>query len=142
MGIADQEDVFVARSSIATYRDVLRQLEGGRDQAIRALELLLGRYPAAATAPSPQLPGLPAAVPGGLPSELLERRPDVVAAERRVAVAFNRIGKALMAGLPVISLTRGVSAISSDLFLLPDHDNPVWNAGAGLLAPIFRGGAL
>jgi len=66
----------------------------------------------------------------------------VVAAERRVAVAFNRIGEAKAARLPVISLTTGVSAISSELFLLQDHDNPVWNVGAGLVAPLFRGGAL
>jgi outer membrane protein TolC len=78
----------------------------------------------------------------GLPSELLERRPDVVAAERRVAVAFNRIGEAKAARLPVISLTTGLSVISSDLFVLKEHDNPVWNVGASLLAPLFRGGAL
>ena len=142
VGVATQEEVFVARSSVATYQDVLRQLVAGRDQAIRALELLLGRYPAAVTTPAQRLPGLPAAVPGGLPSQLLERRPDVVAAERRVAVAFNRIGEAKAARLPVISLTTGLSAISSELFELKEHDNPVWNYGAGLLAPIFRGGAL
>ena len=66
----------------------------------------------------------------------------MIAAERRVAVAFNRIGEAKAARLPKISLTTGVSAITSELFLLKDHDNPVWNVGAGLLAPIFSGGAL
>ncbi len=59
-----------------------------------------------------------------------------------MAVAFNRIGEAKAARLPVISLTTGISAITSDLFELKDHENPVWNVGAGLLAPIFRGGAL
>ena len=78
----------------------------------------------------------------GLPSELLERRPDVVAAERRVAVAFNRIGEAKAARLPKIALTTSVSSISSDLFVLEDHDNPVWSIGANLLAPLFTGGAL
>ena len=91
IGVGNQEDVFVARAGVGSYRDVLRQLELGREQAIRALELLLGRYPSAAAATAPQLPGFPGEVPTGLPSELLERRPDVVAAERRVAVAFNRI---------------------------------------------------
>ena len=90
----------------------------------------------------PQLPGQPDAVPGGLPSELLERRPDVVAAERRVAAAFNRVHEAKAARLPAIALTTGVSSISSELFVLQDRDNPVWNVGANLLAPIFRGGAL
>jgi multidrug efflux system outer membrane protein len=81
-------------------------------------------------------------VPAGLPSELLERRPDVIAAERRVAAAFHRVGEAKAARLPKISLTTSVSAISSELFVLQDHSNPVWSIGANLLAPIFTGGAL
>jgi NodT family efflux transporter outer membrane factor (OMF) lipoprotein len=142
IGAGNQGEVFVARAGVGSYRDALRQLELGRAEAIRALELLLGRYPATAAAPTPQLPGIPDAVPTGLPSELLERRPDVRAAERRVAAAFNRIQEARAARLPAIALTTGVSAISSELFLLKDHDNPVWNLGANLLAPIYRGGAL
>ena len=50
--------------------------------------------------------------------------------------------EAKAARLPTISLTTGLSAISSDLFVLKDRDNPVWNLGAALLAPVFRGGAL
>ena len=142
IGVGGQEDVYIARAGVGGYRDVLRQLELSRAQAIRALEILLGRYPSAAAVITPVLPGYPGEIPTGLPSALLERRPDVVAAERRVAVAFNRIHEAKAARLPVISLTTGLSAISSELFLLKEHDNPVWNAGAGLLAPIFRGGAL
>ena len=142
IGVGNDEDVYVARASVGTYRDALREIELSRQQAIRALELLLGRYPAAAAAISTQLPGQPAAVPGGLPSELLERRPDVVAAERRVAAAFNRVGEAKAARLPAIALTTGVSSISSDLFVLQSHDNPVWNLGANLVAPIYKGGAL
>jgi outer membrane protein TolC len=91
---------------------------------------------------SARLPALPPPVPAGLPSELLERRPDVIAAERRVAAAFNRVGEAKAAKLPKISLTAGVSSISSDLFVLQDRDNPVWNLGANLLAPLYQGGAL
>jgi outer membrane protein, multidrug efflux system len=142
VGIGNDEDVFVARASVGTYRDALREIELGREQAVRALELLLGRYPAAAAAVTAKLPGQPDAVPSGLPSELLERRPDVVAAERRVAAAFNRIHEAKAARLPAIALTTSVSAISSDLFVLQDRDNPIWSVGANLLAPIFRGGAL
>jgi NodT family efflux transporter outer membrane factor (OMF) lipoprotein len=142
IGIGNDEDVFVARSTVGTYRDSLRQIELAREQALRALELLLGRYPAAAVTVSPQLPGQPGALPGGLPSELLERRPDVVAAERRIAAAFNRVGEAKAARLPAIALTAGVNSISSDLFVLVDRDNPVWSLGANLLMPIFRGGAL
>jgi multidrug efflux system outer membrane protein len=142
IGVGGQEDAFAARASVGTYRDLLRQLELGRTQALRALELLLGRYPSAAAVTSPKLPSFPGEIPNGLPSALLERRPDVIAAERRVAAAFHRIQEAKAARLPVISLTTGVSAISSELFLLKDHDNPVWNVGASLMAPVFHGGAL
>ena len=142
IGVGNLADVFAQRASVGGYRDALRELDLGRAQAIRALELLLGRYPAAAAVISPQLPALPGEIPAGLPSELLERRPDVIAAERRVAVAFNRIHEAKAARLPRIALTTSVSAISSELFVLQDHDNPVWSIGANLLAPLFTGGAL
>lgn len=142
VGVGNDEDVYVARASVGTYRDTLREIELAREQAIRSLELLTGVYPAAAASVSAQLPGQPDAIPAGLPSELLERRPDVIAAERRVAAAFNRVHEAKAARLPTIALTTGVSAISSELFLLKNHDNPVWNLGANLLAPIYRGGAL
>jgi NodT family efflux transporter outer membrane factor (OMF) lipoprotein len=142
VGVGNDEDVYVARASLGTSRDLLREIELAREQAIRALELLMGTYPAAAAVVSPQLPGQPDAIPAGLPSELLERRPDVIAAERRVAAAFHRVHEAKAARLPTITLTSGVSVISSQLFELKEHDNPVWNLGVGLLAPIYKGGAL
>jgi len=142
VGVGNDEDVFVARANLGTSRDTLRQIELARESAIRALEILLGRYPSATATTSAQLASQPESVPAGLPSELLERRPDVVSAERRVAAAFNRVGEAKAARLPAIALTTGVSSISSDLFLLKERDNPLWSAGANLLMPIFRGGAL
>jgi outer membrane protein, multidrug efflux system len=142
VGVGNDEDVFVARAALGGYLDALRQIELARDDSLRALEILMGRYPAAAVAVSTQLTPQPDAVPGGLPSELLERRPDVIAAERRVAAAFNRVHEAKAARLPTIKLTTGVSSISSELFVLQDRDNPIWNLGASLLAPIFTGGAL
>jgi NodT family efflux transporter outer membrane factor (OMF) lipoprotein len=142
IGPGTDEDVYVARAALGTYLDAVRQIEQARDDLRRALEILLGRYPAAAIAVSAGMPAQPAAVPGGLPSELLERRPDVIAAERRVAAAFNRVHEAKAARLPAIKLTTGVSSISSELFVLKERDNPIWNLGANLLAPIFTGGAL
>jgi len=142
VGVGNEEDVFVARANVGTYRDSLRQIELAREQAIRALESLLGRYPSGAAMVAPQLPAQPADIPTGLPSQLLERRPDVIAAERRVAAAFNRIGEAKAARLPVIGLTAGVSSVSSELFVMQSRENPIWNLGANLLAPIYKGGAL
>jgi NodT family efflux transporter outer membrane factor (OMF) lipoprotein len=142
VGKGDEYEVTLAQASLQTYRDAAQQLELSYRQALRALEALVGRYPAGAVEVPLRLAAKPGPVPVGMPSELLERRPDVVAAERRVAVAFYRIEEAKAARLPRISLTAAVTTISSELFVLQDRDNPMWSAGASLLAPIYLGGAL
>jgi outer membrane protein, multidrug efflux system len=142
IGRGDSFDVAIASASVESYRDALRQADLAYVQSLRALEALLGRYPAAALEPPPRFATMPANVSGGIPSELLERRPDVIAAERRVAAAFNRIGEAKAAMLPRFALTAGVSSLSSELFVLKSHDNPVWSLGANIVAPLFQGGAL
>ena len=142
IGKGDGYDTAVARASAQTYRDSVEQLRLAREQSLRALEALLGRYPSADVDVATQLAEMPGPVPAGLPSELLERRPDVVAAERRIAAAFYGVEEAKAARLPRISLTASVNDISSDLFVLKNRDNPIWSAGAGLLLPVFTGGAL
>jgi NodT family efflux transporter outer membrane factor (OMF) lipoprotein len=142
VGSANEQDVALADANVQAYRDSLRQLEQAREQALRALELLAGRYPAAALAAAETLPALPAAVPTGIPSELLERRPDIVAAERRVAAAFDRVEEAQAARLPRLSLSAGIASIFSSLFVLQDRDNPSGSFGANIFAPLFTGGAL
>ncbi len=141
-GIGDEKDVAQAQASFGEYRDLLRQVQLARSNALRALEVLLGRYPGAEVQTAARLPALPAPIPAGLPSELLERRPDVVAAERRVAAAFNLTEEAKAARLPKLSLTATFGAVSSDLIVLQDHSNPTAGLGGSLLWPLFTGGAL
>jgi NodT family efflux transporter outer membrane factor (OMF) lipoprotein len=142
VGVGNEYDVTLARANLASYRDSVTSLALAYQQALRSLEALAGRYPAAAVKVPAQLAPMPGPVPVGMPSELLERRPDVIAAERRVAAAFYRVEEAKAAKLPRISLTGAVNSISSDVFLLKDRDNPVWSLGAGLVAPLFLGGQL
>jgi NodT family efflux transporter outer membrane factor (OMF) lipoprotein len=142
VGVGDEYDVTLSRANLSTYRDSVKSLDLAYQQALRSLELLVGRYPAAVLGVPAQLGPMPAPVPVGMPSALLERRPDVVAAERRVAAAFYRVEEAKAARLPRISLTASVNSISSEVFVLKDRDNPVWSAGAGLVAPLFLGGQL
>jgi outer membrane protein, multidrug efflux system len=142
VGRGDEYDVALARANLSTFRDSVVNLELSYRQAVRALEALAGRYPSAQLSVPAQLAALPGSVPVGMPSELLERRPDVVAAERRVAAAFYRVEEAKAARLPRISLTAAVTSISSDLFVLKDRDNPVWSAGASLAQPLYLGGQL
>jgi NodT family efflux transporter outer membrane factor (OMF) lipoprotein len=142
VGVGDEYDVRLAQANLQSFRDAAANLDNAYQQAVRSLETLAGRYPAAVLAVRPELAPAPAPVPVGMPSELLERRPDIVAAERRVAAAFYRTEEAKAARLPRISLTAAVTSVSSELFVLKDQSNPVWSAGASLMAPLFLGGQL
>jgi multidrug efflux system outer membrane protein len=142
VGVGDEYDVAVAQANVNSYRDTVRSLELAYENALRALESLVGRYPAAAIAVADALPNWPGEIPMGLPSELLERRPDLVAAERRVAAAFYRTDEAKAARLPRFSLVANVTTLSSEMFVLQNRDNPVFSVGAGLVQPIFLGGYL
>ena len=142
VGIGSEFDVASAKVNLQGFQDRLRQVQLAYEQALRALELLVGRYPAAEVAARPAFGEVVPSVPAGLPSELLERRPDVIAAQKRVAAAFSRVKEAQAARLPRISLTGSVSDLSSELFVLQDRDNPVWSIGGSLFMPLFAGGEL
>jgi len=142
VGVGSELDVSTARVNVDAYQDALVQTSLAREQALRALETLLGRYPAAEIAVDRQFTAISVRVPAGLPSELLERRPDVIAAWRRVGAAFNRVEQARAARLPKLTLTGSASDLSSDLFVLKDRDSPVWAIGGTLFAPLFSGGSL
>jgi len=142
IGIGNEYDVSVAEASLATYRDAAEQLGLSFRQSVQAIETLIGRYPAAELEVPAALPKLPGPVPAGLPSELLERRPDVVAAERRVAAAFFRVEETKAARLPTIKLTTSLSSLSSDLVLLKERDDPVWGFGGRAAVPLYLGGSL
>ncbi len=141
-GFASEYDVSLAESDLASARDSLATAKNGEIEAIRALEALVGRYPAGLLKTVDTLPDLPAAPGAGLPSELLERRPDLIAAERDVAAALNSRSVARAARLPSISLSTTIGGSSSELENILDPGNIVWNLAGNLLAPIFRGGAL
>jgi NodT family efflux transporter outer membrane factor (OMF) lipoprotein len=139
-GMASAQDVSLTRSDLASARERLTTVSGSFRDALRALEVLLGRYPGAELDVRESLPVAPPPPPAGVPSELLERRPDIVAAERRVAAAFNATAQAKAARLPTVGLTGQLGGASSSLSDLLDPANVAWSLGANLLAPIFDGG--
>jgi len=143
VGAGTDQDVALASANLGAARDSLVQARYAHQAAVRALELLLGRYPATELRARPDLPPVPGPVPAGLPLQMLERRPDMVAAERRVAAAFNRVGQAKAAELPAIRLTGNVGYIDSDILQLKqDYNNPSAGVGAKIVAPIYTGGGL
>jgi NodT family efflux transporter outer membrane factor (OMF) lipoprotein len=143
VGVGSEKDVALARASLGTFEDASRQAELTHEQAVRSLEAILGRHPATELQAAADLAALPGTVPIGMPLDMLNRRPDLIAAERRVAAAFDRTGEAEAARLPRISLNASVAAISSDVLQLQeDYTNPSGGLGATLFAPLFQGGAL
>jgi multidrug efflux system outer membrane protein len=142
VGASDEYELTIARASLYSLRDAAQSLDQAYQQAVRSLEILVGRYPAAILAVPAELPAPPPPVPVGMPSELLERRPDVIAAERRVAAAFYRTQEAKAARMPRISLTASVTSLSSELFFLKNQGETVSSFGGSITAPLFLGGQL
>ena len=142
VGAGNELDVTQARVNLQSFRDSALQIDFALAQSRRALEVLLGRYPAAELELPVELPTLAPTAATGVPSELLERRPDIVAAQRRFDAAFARVGEASAARLPRISLTAALSSLTSSTFVLHDSGDVSLGGGASLFFPIFNGGQL
>lgn len=135
------QDVALAKANLASAQDSLLTVRNSQRDALRALEVLLGRYPNAEVELPNILPVLAVMPTAGIPSELLERRPDMIAADSRVASAFSLTEQARAARLPTIKLTSSLNGSSNELSNLLNPANIAWQLGANLLMPIFDGGA-
>lgn len=141
-GLRSPLDVRLARTGAASARALLAAREGEFQTARRQLEILLGRHPAGVVSVEGELAGLADAVPAGLPAGLLERRPDLLAAEWKLAAADFRVDEARAALFPRLSLTVSGGRTSSELEDLLSNNFNVWSLGAGALQPLFQGGRL
>lgn len=141
-GLRSSLDYRLSISNLAASEALLEMRLQGLDVAKRQLEVLLGRYPGGAIESVGELPRLTGGVPGGLPSDLLIRRPDLVAAERRLAASEKRHGESKRALLPRITLTASGGTLSEELGDILSGDFKVWSIAAGLFQPLFQGGRL
>ncbi len=142
IGASSLTEVSSAIASAAQSKEAALIAAQTRDQALRAVEILLGRYPKAQALKTTQLPALPEPVAAGLPADLLERRPDLIAAEARVNSAFYLADEKRLARLPKISLTSGFGYINSQVFSLLNGPNTSFGVGANAVMPLFQGGAI
>jgi len=126
-------------SNAEALRDLRRQQ---MDASIRQLEALLGRYASATLSTPSTLPDTPPGIPGGLPSELVSRRPDLIAAERRIAAASQRLNVTRSDLYPRFSLTGSAGTATGALTDLIDGNFGVWSLLGNLLQPVFQGGRL
>ncbi|MCM5661378.1 efflux transporter outer membrane subunit [Galbibacter mesophilus] len=143
VGIGTEIDFMVSEANLNRLKDALKQLELGYNNQLRALELLLGRYPSAEIEVKNALAEITTKIPTGIPVQVLERRPDVLAAQYRFNAAFYRVGEAEAAKLPNLNLTGGFGFIDSELMnLRSEFSNPIRSIGGELMAPIYQGGKL
>ena len=141
-GLAPSVELRLARANEASAEGELASRQRAVDGLRRQLEILLGSYPAGQLAGPETLPHLPPPVAAGLPSELLRRRPDLAAAEARLAAAGWRVAEARAAFYPRLSLTGSGGSSSDSLSDLLDGDFSIWSLAGNLLQPIFQGGRL
>ncbi len=143
-GDISELDSVRAKGELANARTDALSLDRTRGQLEHALATLLGRAPAAFSLTPAPLVAAPPAVPAGLPSALLERRPDIAAAERRLAAANARIGVAKAAFYPLLNLTADAGVAAGDIGDLFQWSTRTWTlgslAGTLLTLPIFDGG--
>jgi len=135
-------DVSEASYELEEARNQLAIIQGQYSEARRSLENLLGRYPSAEISVAEAFAPLPQPVAAGIPSSLLERRPDIMSARQEVLAAFRTQESAKLALLPSFALALEGGHISDRLLDLL-HLNPWLVRGAvGMFVPIYRGGAL
>lgn len=140
-GLAPSLDVYLVRQTVASSQSRVHLYRMQADNALHALNVLLGRYPSTPIK-GPSTMTEPATAPAGLPSGLLARRPDLIAAAHRLEASNFRIGEAKGALLPKLSLTASGGFESTELSDLLDADQLFWNVLANLVAPLFDGGRL
>ncbi len=139
-GTASQ--VRLTEAERATRQAALAQRGQERERVLRQLEILLGKYPSGTLAAGTRLPAFPGATPAGLPSELLQRRPDILAAERGLASSGRRLKERKLARFPSLSLTGSSGTNSESLRDILSSDALIWSLGGSLAQPIFQGGRL
>src|SRR6202167_400744 len=111
-----------------------------RDLMQHALAVLVGVMPSSFSIPAEKQFNLtPLQIPAGVPSELLQRRPDIASAERRMAAANASIGVSRAAFYPNITLS-GIGGFEDNAFSLLSLPNSLWSVGAGAMLPLFEGG--
>jgi NodT family efflux transporter outer membrane factor (OMF) lipoprotein len=139
-GVASRADVLQAETQLKTTEAQAIDVGVQRAQLEHAIALLIGKPAATVSIPQKPLDIMPPAVPVGVPSEVLERRPDIASAERRVAAANAQIGVAEAAYFPTVSLGASggfESSIASEWFSAPSR---FWSVGPTISETVFDGG--
>jgi len=142
-GIASELETSRAQAALSSTAAIIPGLESQIAAKENQINVLLGQNPGPVLRSGSQLEGItPVEIPSGLPSELLERRPDIREAEQLLRSANAQIGVAMGDFFPRIGLTALYGGVSNDLSDITLNHNRTWSIGANLTGPIFEGGRL
>lgn len=141
-GLVPQTDLLQAQTQVEATTGQLNEVRRQRVNVEHALAVLTGRAPSELSIPAKPLTTVVPAIPAGLPSELLGRRPDVAAAELRLVAANAGIGQAKADYYPRLTLTGSAGFSTIDASKVVDWQSRVWSAGPSLHLPLFQGGKL
>ncbi len=139
-GLTGELDVQRERAELAGNEADLAAAQRARAEMENALATLVGQPASSFHLRRHELHTTPPRVPSGLPSELLERRPDVAGAERELAAANARIGVAVAAFFPRITLTGAAGFESATVLDVISPGSKIWQIGPSVSIPIFEGG--
>jgi NodT family efflux transporter outer membrane factor (OMF) lipoprotein len=139
-GVASRADVAQAETQLHTTQAQAIDVTVQRAQLEHAIAILIGKAPADFSLPPATLAALPPPVPAGVPSTLLERRPDIAAAERRIAAANAQIGVAIAAYYPTVTLGASFGFESADASKWLEWPSHFWSIGPGISQTVFDGG--
>jgi NodT family efflux transporter outer membrane factor (OMF) lipoprotein len=139
-GVAARADVLQAETQLKSAQAQAIDLGVLRAQLSHAMALLVGKPPSAFSIPVAPLAGTPPAVPAGVPSDLLERRPDIASAERSVAAANARIGVAEAAFYPNVTLSASAGLEAASLAKWLTWPARFWSVGPAVSEVLFDGG--
>ena len=139
-GVDDQLALVEAENTLQNAQAAATNLGVARAQFEHAIAVLIGTTPSSFSIPVKPLNAAPPTVPVGVPSQLLERRPDIAASERNMAAANAQIGVATAAYYPNVTLSAQGGLESSTLKHLLDWPSRFWSVGASLSEPLFDAG--
>jgi NodT family efflux transporter outer membrane factor (OMF) lipoprotein len=139
-GLASEVEVEQARTILETTQAQLVDVGVARAQYEHAAAVLVGKAPSDFSLPPLPLTTPPPGIPVGIPSELLERRPDIAAAERRVASSNAQVGLAKTAYYPLVNIVASGGLESGTISTLAQGPSAFWSVGAAALFTIFDGG--
>ena len=141
-GRATTLDLHRAQGDLAGARALMAVRNEVSERTVRQLELLLGRYPEGVLEREARLPDLAPTPAAGLPADLLDRRPDLIAAGARLRAADHRLYEARASLYPRLALSGSIGRTSGEIDDLVDSNFDTWSLAANLVQPLFQGGRL